>query len=626
MAGLYAVFNASESQRLHTAIQNLTFDPKESSQVIHCGEVGIAWVSHDDPLLFGPAHHPSTGVWVITAGRIAWNEPEWQRAENLEAFQGGLSNRLVLEAYLKGGISAVERHNGSAILLIWDPRNREMHLLTDHFGFSPVFLYAPESTTQCVISTLPDAIADDPAVTTTPDWVSMAEFLKEWAASSPHTYYQEIKYAGAATHCCWNLAAGTYRSRHYWQPLEAEPFTNFAAAVDQLSEAVYQAIQIRSLPRLGPIGTYVSGGLDSRTILFSTGDRDHTSGINLYDQPNREAALSQQLCDAAQIKFIGYQREEDYYPRWMAQGVRASGGMWSLEDNHFLGTCGLMQELGVKTVLAAFPVDDVFKGAALEQSYVSVLGRKLPFFQFEQERGLGYLMETPARNAPPAYEQQIAQRLENWFAGTPPQLLSEFDRRLVEDRRIRPQCYQPATSDAMMFRVFPYDIFLADRAIADCYSRTPTAWKINARLWEQVVVRLCGRSVLDANRGWRPGSSVVEKLFVFISLWAKEKLSAKIASAAPVLKGPATNGSWPNLGWYVTHSPRLQELWEGAPVADRQQLTALWGSDPWQVPLSEWARPPVLGQGGLSHGNSPNGFFRLVTLLHYWDMRRSSKA
>jgi hypothetical protein len=626
MAGFYAILDRVPRERICSAVDRLTCLPDESAEIIIEPNLSVAWVSHDPIALFAPAHHPETGVRVITAGRVAWNEADWQRAERLTQYTGGLSNRLILDQYLAGGVAAVERHNGSAIVLIWDARSKQLHLFTDHFGFYPVFLYRPQVVSGCVISTFPDAIADDAETKTTLDHVSMAEFLKEWKITPPHTYYNEIKYAGAATHWCWNLDNLTSWQRAYWQPFQTEYFSSLRTGVDHLTEAVRHAIHIRTLPRLSPVVTYVSGGMDSRVILFAASNPSNMYGINLYDVPNRESEIAQQLCKAAGVEYIGFARDEDYYPRWMRQGIQISGAMWSVEDNHFLGTLKIIQQLNAKTVLAAFPVDDLFKGACLEQRYVQFMGRNLPLFQFDDECLRGFLMESPARNSPPEFAQAIEQRLQEWFGDLPSRYRTDAERLAVEDRRIRPACYQPGLSDNMMFRIVPYDIFLGDRSIAECYSKIRPQWKINSALWSQVVAQVCGQTIVEANQGWRPGASNTEKLLMFSRNWLMRRLVQKLNLKPKVTQSNlATEGSWPNLGWYITHSTTLREMWENAPSEDRKLIAALWGSNPWNVSLNDWASSPKLHSNGMSHGNSPYGLFRILTLLNYLALRRESQ-
>jgi asparagine synthase (glutamine-hydrolysing) len=578
--------------------------------------LGIAWTSNDPPILFAPAYHPETGVRVFTSGRVAWDEPEWQHAETLHNYVGGLSNRLLLERYLNGGIAALERPNGAAVVVVWEPRSRCLHVLTDCLGYHPLFVYDRDAIPGCIISTLPDAIADDSTVHTTPDYISMVEFLRDWQATPPHTYYQEIEYAGAAQHLCWDLGNRTFQAREYWQPFGGEFLSNLSDATQQFADAIRHAIRIRTLPRLSPSAIYISGGLDSRLLAFAAANPESVLGINLYDVPNREARLAQALCEAAGVKYVGFARDADYYPQWMRMGVSVSGAMWSLEDNHFLGTLELLAESGVQTVFSACVADLLFKGDALERQHHSVFGKDLPFWAYKSRRAehqLPYSNFQP-RHAPPQFRVQIAERFDRWFANTPARLRSDLDRLKVEDRRVRPLCYPSAMSGQTMFRAFPYDSFMSDRSLVDFYSRIPAHWKLNGRLWGKVVAEICGNEIVDANYGWRPGASNLEKLLVFGRGWLLRRLN-KTASASNQInqEALATEGSWPNLGWYVRHSPTLKQMWHDTPNSDRLLVTEFWGSDPWQISLEDWAKQPY-------------DFFRLATLLTYWSVRRDRRS
>lgn len=612
MAGLHITIGNAVVERTAAAAARLNFFPNEVvDTLIETGEEiswGIVWVSKDPPLLFAPAYHPETGVRIFTSGRVAWDEPEWQHAETLYMFAGGLSNRLLLERYLAEGIAAMECPNGAAVVVVWDPRSQCLHVLTDSLGYHPLFLYDPQNIPGCIISTFADAIADDAAIQTTPDYASMVEFLRDWQATPPHTYYQEIKYAGAAKHLCWNLSDRTFKEREYWQPFTTGFLSDLSEATQQFSHAIRNAIRIRTLPRLGPVAIYISGGMDSRLLAFAAADPASVLGVNLYDVPNREAKLAKELCEAAQVQYVGFARNEDYYPQWMQMGVSLSGAMWSLEDNHFLGTLDLLEEHGVQTVLSACIADMFFKGDTLDRQRLRLLGRDLPFWYYKSSRAnsqLPYPGYTP-REAPPKFSQQIEHRFEQWFANTPVQLRSNLDRLVVEDRRVRPACYSSALSGQIMFRAFPYDSFLSDRSLVNFYSRIPADWKLNGKLWGKVVAEICGNDILDANYGWRPGASNLEKALVFSRDWVRRRFG-KIPTVGK--QGLATDGSWPNLGWYIRRSPTIKCMWEDTPPGDRILMTELWGSNPWKISLEDWSKQSY-------------DFFRLATLLTYWSVRR----
>jgi hypothetical protein len=83
----------------------------------------------------------------------------------------------------------------------------------------------------------------------TRDAIAAAEFLSAWRVTPPHTYYNEIKYAGAATHWHWNLGNRTVANRVYWQPYQEAPFPDIDAAAEELASAVTHAVRIRQTIR-----------------------------------------------------------------------------------------------------------------------------------------------------------------------------------------------------------------------------------------------------------------------------------------------------------------------------------------------------------------------------------------
>ena len=225
MAGLTVHIGSSDRDRIAEAARRIAFFD-ESVEVVSENGFSAAWAGHDDQALFGPARDPLTGVRVLSSGRVAWDEADWQRAGRMSAYSGGLSNRLLLDMYLQQGVGALDRANGPSALVVWDPRVRTVHLWTDHFGYHPTFLYRSDSIGDAIISTFPEAIASDPRVVATLDEVSVAEFLSAWRITPPYTYYKQIRYAGAATHFIWDLAAGTVRHSTYWRPYMDSAFPN----------------------------------------------------------------------------------------------------------------------------------------------------------------------------------------------------------------------------------------------------------------------------------------------------------------------------------------------------------------------------------------------------------------
>ena len=570
MAGLYVHFGHADPARREAAETSLRFGDESSAHIVderfHC-----VWVGHEDPQRHGPARDPRTGVRVVTSGRAVVGS---DRAP--DGYEGGAVNQVLLHRYLEGGPAALDRTNGAALIVVWDPRTGDAHLWTDCFGYHPAFLYQPRESAACVISTFPDAIARDPATSVSWDPVSMAEFLRAWRVTPPHTYFREVEHAGAATRWTWNPEADRTARETTWRPFDVEFFDGLHSAAEELAGAVAAALHDRTGPDAEPITCFVSGGADSRVLLFASRNAGAIEGVNLYDEPCRESMVTRQLCEKAGARYVGFQRDDDYYPRLMEDIVRWSGAMGSIDDCHYLGARETALRSGARTVMTACTTDWLFKGYGLEKTSRRIFGRSLPLTKLTSDRVDGFLPNHPSA-APPQYAADIQRRMDAWFDGTPRILSSDRDWLRVEDRRVRPACYAVSVSGAIMYRIFPYDTFLADNRIASCYERIRPRWKLDGRVWGLAATRLCGgaKGVIDANHGWRLGAGPVRRVMAFARGWIRRRLQRPVQRT-----GPAT-GSWPDFAWYLRHSETMRRFWHEVDAAHRDRLADVLGVAPW---------------------------------------------
>lgn len=608
MAGLYITLEPFDSKKIESIQKYL----RHSCEAERCwtGSSGVSyvWSSFDCPDRYAPAHDPVTGVHVITGGRLVYSDSDWARAKALP-YEGGLANRLVLAKFLSSGAENITPFNGAACIVVYDPREKCLHLWTDQFGYHPAFIYRTGSELPKVITTFPDAIRADDSLRAELDEVSLAEFLRAWRVTPPHTYYKNLLHAGAASHTTWNFLTKQETKRVYWRPFQGEFYKTVQEAANELSVALKAAVSERTAAAKKVL-LFVSGGSDSRVMLFGADNPAKIVGLNMYEtKPTNESNVSKALCERVGARYVGRGRDSDYYPRMLDENVRWSGAMWSGEDSHYLGVKSIVDAEQVDLVMTACTTDWVFKGYGMEKQYKMLFGRYLPLKEFFPERQ-GSFLPNIARQPPAEFADAIYARFDNWFKDCPQQLNEDIDYLRVEDRRIRPACYTVSVSGQMMYRVFPYSTFLADSRVAECYSKTPARMKLNGEVWGQAAALVCkdASDIVDSNFGWSVNANTMQKLVAFSKGWIARRIPKprkSVASNPSVAKDhPPCYASWPDYGWYAENSPTVQRMWVGASDAVRSRLTQSWGSDPWKQPLEQWARNPL-------------DFFRVLTLLSF---------
>lgn len=602
MAGFYLIIDKLDNNRTQIALKAITNFDDEYSEIISEDYFTCICTSVNDKTLWGNAFDPDSGISVIIAGRIHLSQQEWNEAENLFAFEGGIAGKFILQKYLNKEINSIYKVIGPAIIIIWNPKSKSLEIITDYFGYYPAFVYRNNKNEIKIISSSPEAISKDNGAKTSRDDLSFVEFLSAWRITPPHTYYNEIKYLGAAKHITINLADNNINEKEYWKPFQDTSYDDFDIASKELELALRDSINKITLSRLGPIVNFTSGGMDSRVVLYCASDRNALIGFNMYDEPNLESSVAQQLCIECDVRYYGFKRDIDYYPRLMKDIVAVNNGMNAFDDQHYLGAREVIKLLDAKTVISGCSTDWLFKGYGLDKRYKKFLGKNLPVTIMTKNRIDAFLPNIP-NEVPTEYKTKIKERLLNWFGDVPKNFEEDIDWLLVEDKRIRPTLYAPSISGPSMYRIFPYDTFLASSDIAEVYGKMPAKWKINSTIWSKTVSRIGGKAgkVIDANSGSKMGISLPHRLYDFGRGWIKRHIIQKNKYIKDQL---ATDYSWPNFGWYIKNSKTLIDLWMNTSSTNKAVLCDYLGYNPWSFSLDYWAK-------------RHNYFFRMITIIIY---------
>lgn len=599
----------SDTERIMALIKH----PRAASVTL-TGEPSLLWADFD-PRKYSPATDTRTGITAIISGRLSLPTQDWANAENLP-YEGGLAARFILDEYISGGRDRIAPFNGACCIIINDPLAEKLIIWTDQFGYHPCFLYSKPGKAHTVLTSHPDSVLVDSRADPESDDLSMAEMIRGWRAVPPNTYYKYIKFVLPGTCTEVSTKTGNYESKEYWKPFETEFFSDIETAADQLASAAALSIGERISNNSRTV-IFISGGADSRVLLFAEEDRSGIIGINLYERPSTEVGIARDLCASAGVSFKSLQRDPDYYPRMLPEIVRWSGAMWSAEDSHYLGFADDVFDWDPDLVMTACTTDWLFKGYGLDKAYIRLLGRNLPFFRLQKNRSDSFLPNT-LLPAPAGLEGLLADRLAEWWSGIPAVLLNDRDTLLAEDRRIRPTSYAVSVSGQIMSRTFPYDSFLADSRIAECYSRIRPSWKVNREVWGKAAARICAEAngIVDSNYGWRTDAGLLAQLATFGLGWVKRRLPTRNrpSEAKRILDHrPPSSGSWPEFGWYATNSKSLGDLWRSTSAVDRDRLAFLAGYDPWSKSLRYYETNGLL-------------FMRMCTLLQFWRYQRTLQS
>jgi asparagine synthase (glutamine-hydrolysing) len=607
LSGLYLTTQTTDD--LAPVARGLAFT-RTTESTSCCEDILAGVVTRVDRLdYWGPAQDQASGVRVFLGGRVALDASTWAAAADLP-FDGGTTAKAILSAWLERSERIADWLNGAFAVAILDSRGRRLHLFTDRMGSYPVYQATLGPLRLC---SHPDVLADaltragsQPSL----DLKTLAELLATGRSVHPYTYYREIRQLDAGTHYLWRLDHPEQEPtrREYWYPAYRDrhpPRRYQPELVEELATAWRQAVRLRTHVFFGKPGVLLSGGADSRGMLFALEDRTHAACITFYDEPNPELATARRLASAAGAEHQAWQRDPEFYGASAAETVRISGGMWSLAHGHPTGFLHRLDGLGLGTLMTGCCADWMFKGLSFNRQAPGILRWKLPVTRLARFAHEHYVPHYSLR-AP--WQAAIVQRLDSQVEGIHTTHYRDT-ALLVEERRLRPTARTIATAFRLiLLRCTPWDWVFADNSILRVYGRMSIESKLTGLVFRRAVARLCG-SRAAAIRNTNNATRLDEGPLEWFTAGLRRKTRRAFGLDYSTTIGVAGQGSWINHRWYVANSPVLRDLWSAPSSSERDLFTGYLGYDPWTLTMWQWSEKEPL-------------FYQLLTARLWLNQRR----
>jgi asparagine synthase (glutamine-hydrolysing) len=209
--------------------------------------------------------------WLVFNGEI-YNYLELRRelVSLGHVFKTGTDTEVILAAYTQWGRQSVQRMRGMWAFAIWDSTARALFLSRDRFGIKPLYLSSDAarltfaSETKALIT---GGVAFSPSPVALGTYVALGRLP---CARDGDTFFQGIVALPAAHSMV--VTAATERQYEYWSTPPVEPESEPRRPqdiVEQYGAILTDAIRVHLRADV-PIGTCLSGGLDSSSIVAIT--------------------------------------------------------------------------------------------------------------------------------------------------------------------------------------------------------------------------------------------------------------------------------------------------------------------------------------------------------------------
>ncbi|MEO5365755.1 MAG: asparagine synthase (glutamine-hydrolyzing) [Magnetococcus sp. WYHC-3] len=260
-----------------------------------------------------PMADASGRFWIVFNGEIYnFRELRSELASLGHVFSTRTDTEVILEAYKRWGRRCLERFNGMFALALWDRGTRELFLARDRFGKKPFYYYPLPDGGVAFASEL-GALLQDPAVPRVVDAAALNHYLALNYTLTEAPIIAGVRKLPPAHWLLWRRQRAPEQQR-YWDLAphfhNKRPWRSLAEAGDAFNALLTQAVRRRLVSDV-PLGAFLSGGVDSSTIVSAMAQQGNPGAVRTFSIGFAEQGYSE-LDQARRVAgFLGV----DHNPR-----------------------------------------------------------------------------------------------------------------------------------------------------------------------------------------------------------------------------------------------------------------------------------------------------------------------
>jgi asparagine synthase (glutamine-hydrolysing) len=321
------------------------------------------------PMSHAPAG--SAPVWITFNGEI-YNYRELAKELTDEGLvpQTGTDTEVILLAYRRWGIGALERLRGMFAWALADVHQRQVMLVRDRLGIKPLYLYRPQGGGLLFASEVRALLAAGRSVVPRRwDPAAVESFLAQGAVYGAAAHVQGVTLLEPASYRVLDWEGREQQRRHYWTfPPCHDPKTVVPreVAVTELGEELRTAVRQHLIADV-PVGVFLSSGIDS-TAIATLASEVSASQIRTVSVGFDVPALDETAQAEATARQLGTEhhtirvRAEDVQADWSA--VLAAMDQPTVDGFNTFYVSRAARQVGLTVSLSGLGGDELFGGYA----------------------------------------------------------------------------------------------------------------------------------------------------------------------------------------------------------------------------------------------------------------------
>ncbi|MCB0743055.1 MAG: asparagine synthase (glutamine-hydrolyzing) [Gelidibacter sp.] len=224
--------------------------------------------------------HSSNNMWHIVFNGEIYNFKEIKRQLEYN-FISNSDTEVILAAVTTKGIDwFIQQSNGMFAIALYNSNTKDLFLIRDRLGIKPLYYYT--NGEDFVFASEIKAILSSGLVKAEFNELAVDEYLGNRYVRSPYTFFKNIFQVNPGNYIQINEDM-TFKQNVYWsipKQFNTSYDYNEKLILNQFEEELTKAIKYRLLSDV-PLGTYLSGGVDSSLITAIT-SIESGNPINTY--------------------------------------------------------------------------------------------------------------------------------------------------------------------------------------------------------------------------------------------------------------------------------------------------------------------------------------------------------
>ena len=214
--------------------------------------------------LTGAGHQPMLSqdgmIYVVFNGEI-YNYKQLKKELSDYEYKSTCDTEIIIAAYLKWGIKAIEKFNGMFAIGLYDKRIDKLFLCRDRIGKKPLYYWLDDDN--IVFASELKPIMKSPGFVPILNKKVIGKFLFYQYIPDPQTIFENVYKVRPGE--IVSVSQGLIEKHKYWSVNEAEISISYGDAKLQLKKLLLESCRMRMIADV-PVGVFLSGGIDSSLV------------------------------------------------------------------------------------------------------------------------------------------------------------------------------------------------------------------------------------------------------------------------------------------------------------------------------------------------------------------------